>query len=436
MTLLDARGQTLSTSERSSAEAYDRALALFNGFRSDPLAVLEAALAQEPGFVSGRLMQAGLLLGAFDGQLLPMAQSALDAAAACARHANAREKSLLGALTPWAAGDLKRGSDRLGRHLVDHPRDLFALQLAHLGDLLLGQSQMLRDRVARVLGHWSRDDVGYGYVLGMHAFGLEECNEYARAESLGRRAVELQPHDVWAVHAVAHVCEMQGRAADGIAWLSATRGDWAIDNGMAVHNHWHLALMHLSNDDTAAALALYDDAVAPGPQSLAMDLSDASALLWRLALRGSDVGARWQSLAARWRQQAAWGSVAFNDMHAMMALAAAGDAEGAAQGARAIAAAAAAGDSPAYELAAPACEALQAFAAGDHADCAERLLPLLAATQALGGSHAQRDLLHLTAVGAAARAGHSALARALTDERAARKATATRATPTLECVPA
>jgi hypothetical protein len=31
-----------------------------------------------------------------------------------------------------------------------------------------------------------------------------------------------------------------------------------------------------------------------------MDMIDASAMLWRLHLRGIDVGERWQALAERW----------------------------------------------------------------------------------------------------------------------------------------
>ena len=44
---------------------------------------------------------------------------------------------------------------------------------------------MLRDRVAQVLPHWNADVPGYGYVLGMYAFGLEETNLYDRAEETG-----------------------------------------------------------------------------------------------------------------------------------------------------------------------------------------------------------------------------------------------------------
>ncbi|RZL89712.1 MAG: tetratricopeptide repeat protein [Variovorax sp.] len=420
-TLRDAHGEALSTTDRSALAAYDHALDLFNGFRMDPVAVLAPVLERDPGFVSGQLLMAGMLLGSFDGQLFGMAKACVDAAAASLQKANERERSLLAAFGAWSNGDALRANQLLGRHLIDHPRDLLALQLAHLGDLFLGHSFMLRDRVARSLARWNADDKGYGYVLGMHAFGLEECNEYARAESVGRRACELQPHDSWAVHAVAHVCEMQGRVDDGIRWLKSTQRHWATDCGMAVHNHWHLALMQMASGDMDAALKLYDEAVAPAPEAIALNLNDASALLWRFQLRGVDVSGRWKALAARWRLQAAWGCSAFNDVHAVMALAAAGDEDASRAGMAAIAEAARLHGAHAWAVALPAGHGLQAFLAGQYARCAELLLPLLAASSPLGGSHAQRDLLHLTAIEAASRAGDRALVRAMGDERAARR---------------
>lgn len=419
MTFKDLRGEALTTVHASSALAYDQTLDLFNSFRADPLAVITPALEQDPDFISGHLLLAGMMLGTYDPQMNVPAGASLDLAAASPLAPNVREQSLHAALRVWADGDMDAGNRQLDRHLIEHPRDLLALQLAHTADLALGRTTMLRDRIARVLPDWSESDAGYGYVLGMHAFGLEECFAYEQAEDVGRRAVSLQPHDTWAVHAVAHVCEMQGRAADGIQWMNETRGAWEANNGLAVHNHWHLALMHLARGEHAAALALYDKAVVPSPTALALDLADASALLWRLAMRGVDVGQRWQGLAQRWRAQGLFGAVGFLDLHAALSFAAAGDDEGMALLARAGTDAAARPGAFAEwnAVAMPACEAIAAMVAGQHARCVDILLPVLPVAQALGGSHAQRDLLTLTAQEAAKRSGHHALASALQAQR-------------------
>jgi hypothetical protein len=419
--LFDARGEALSTDQPACVAAYEHALDLFNSLRLDPVAALQPALEQDPDFVSGHLMMAGFMLSGFDGQLLPMARASLQAAAASRRRPNEREQSFQAALQPWADGDMSRANGLLDRHLIDHPRDLFALQLTHMSDLVLGQPAMLRDRIGRVLGRWSADDAGYGYVLGMHAFGLEECNEYARAEALGRHAVELNAHDTWAVHAVAHVHEMQGRAEEGIRWLTAETAHWPHDNALAVHNHWHLALMHLSRDDAASALAVYDRAITPGEASTAMDLADASALLWRLGLKGVDVGSRWQPLAQRWHAQAAWGWSVFNDTHAMLAFVGAGEPSRIQEGRLAVAATPRTAPGPWWSEAGTVCEAMAAFGQGRHADCARLLSPLLRATQGFGGSQAQRSLIYLTAMEAARRDGDDALWQALRAEGLARK---------------
>ena len=144
MTLHDARGEALSTGQSAVLAIYEQSLDLFNSLRMDPVAALQPALEMEPDFISGHLLMAGLMLSAIDAQLLPQARDSL-AAAAASRHVPAtRERSLLAALRPWAEGDMGRSNALLGRHLIDHPRDLFALQLTHMADLVLGQPTLLR----------------------------------------------------------------------------------------------------------------------------------------------------------------------------------------------------------------------------------------------------------------------------------------------------
>src|SRR5207249_3872910 len=61
-----------------------------------------------------------------------------------------------------------------------------------------------------------------GYLLGYHAFALEENRFYAEALPLAERALALNPKDAWAVHAVAHVLYERGEKHLGAAargWL-------------------------------------------------------------------------------------------------------------------------------------------------------------------------------------------------------------------------
>ena len=216
-------------------------------------------------------------------------------------------------------GDFAGSVRRYGEILLEYPRDLLALQVAHVGDFFNGSSTMLRDRVAQVLPEWDTGAPGYNYVLGMYAFGLEETGLYSRAEDIGRRALEINPVDAWGVHAVTHVMEMQGRIREGIDLLTSRERDWADNNGLAFHNWWHLALFLLEDDRTDEVLALYDRAISRPAPAIALDLVDASALLWRLHLRGVDVGRRWHALADDWLSRGAAGYYAFNDVHAVMA---------------------------------------------------------------------------------------------------------------------
>src|SRR4030095_9541326 len=79
-----------------------------------------------------------------------------------------------------------------------------------------------------------------------------------------RRAIELEPDDCWAQHAVTHVMEMQARQAEGIAWMEARRDHWAQDdNGFAFHNWWHTALYHLDQGRVDRVIAIYDGSIRP-----------------------------------------------------------------------------------------------------------------------------------------------------------------------------
>lgn len=69
-------------------------------------------------------------------------------------------------------------------------------------------------------------------------------------------------------------------------------------------------------------------------------------------------------------------------------------------------------------------EGFAAFAAGEPETAVSLLIDIRPEAHAVDGSHAQRDVIDLTLIAAAARSGQAALARALVAEGTARKPSA------------
>ena len=418
MTIRDSQNLALSGADASSVDHYARALHQFQCYIEDPVASVDTALTRSPDFVMAHLLKAYLHLLGTEPEGIAVARDSLAVAARCG--SNARERGHLEAAGHLVQGRWHQAARVLEDVAVENPRDILALQAGHLIDFYTGNSRMLRDRIARALPAWSRNEPGYHAVLGMHAFGLEETGDYARAERQGRAGVELEPRDGWAQHAVAHVMEMQSRQCDGIAWMRANPGVWSKDSFFQVHLWWHLALYHLELSEIDEVLALFDGPI-HGPRSaLVLDLIDASALLWRLHLRGIDLGERWQTVADAWAPMARAGNYAFNDVHAVMAFVGAGRLKAADVVIESQEAAMAGVDDNAAftrEVGHPVTLALKAFGTGDYAETVRRLRAVREIAHRFGGSHAQRDLLDLTLIEAALRAGQGALAKALCAER-------------------
>jgi hypothetical protein len=267
---------------------------------------------------------------------------------------------------------------------------------------------------------------GHSFVVGMHAFGLEECNQYPEAEAAARAALHAAPEDCWATHALTHVFEMQARIDEGAAFLTSTTGDWATpDNGFAFHNWWHLALFHLDRADYGAALGVYDQSLT-GALGMAISRVDATALLWRLMLEGADIGKRFDAVADAWEQdlEAEGGFYAFNDFHAALAFAATRRDRASARLRATLARSAAepgTNADMARSVGIDASEAVVAFCEGRNAEAVDRLLAVRDGAWRFGGSHAQRDLLTLTLVEAARRAGSKRAAAHYANERRVHK---------------
>jgi tetratricopeptide (TPR) repeat protein len=258
---------------------------------------IERVLANDPQSVLGHCLRAALIV--FTDAVAArssLAESLAAIEAACPDAQNAARRHATAAQA-WLNGDPALALDRYGAILIDRPRDILALVVAHALDFRLGHRRMLRDRVARILPKWEITTPHYASVLAMYAFGLEENGQYRRAEKIARRALALDPRHPGAIHVIVHVMEMQGRAREGLAFLAATESAWMDTTGIAVHLAWHRTLFHLALDDPGSALAVHDTQIANARVPSMSALADASALLWRLQLRNIHVGERWRRLA-------------------------------------------------------------------------------------------------------------------------------------------
>ena len=82
----------------------------------------------------------------------------------------------------------------------------------------------------------------------------------------------------------------------------------------------HLFRMTLGDHSLEGeVLRLFDGPIYGARSRVMLDMIDAAALLWRLHLRGVDVGDRWNIVADAFAPVAGSGNYAFNDMHAAMA---------------------------------------------------------------------------------------------------------------------
>ena len=427
MTLTDAHGNAASTASRPALDASDRALWRMMSFYGTPIDDLDAAIAADPGWALPHAMKAGFLFLLTEPALHADALHALAAAKQLGARANDRERDHLGALDRVATGDWQGAADAWSGLLARHPRDALALQWGHLLDFHRGDAQALRERVAAALPAWREADPLQPYVLGLHAFGLEESGRYAEAEEVGRRALGSEARVPWAIHAVAHVMEMQGRHDEGQRWMAQWRPDWggadvAQRNGFASHLGWHEALFALESLDHGAALAIFDDYLRAEVTEITLQRLDAASLLWRLQLLGVDAGDRWQRLLAGWPLDAgSAGRSVFNDLHATLALLGAGESARAA--AWVALAAAQAGAGPGWNrevsraVGVPLMHGLLAFGSGRFDAAFEAMAPLRAGLARIGGSHAQRDVVEQTLLAAAARGAHRDAGRALLAER-------------------
>ncbi|MEV2250551.1 tetratricopeptide repeat protein [Streptomyces sp. NPDC050147] len=423
---MDRHAHVLSGTSDEAARHYERALDALLFFRAEVADEVQAMVADSPDSAMAHVFAAYLgLLGTEEKDAAAARRSfSTFRAAVDPAGLSPRETMHAAAAESWLGGEMLRAGEILGEISTEFPRDALALAVGHQIDFFTGDAQRLRDRVGGVLTAWDGDDPHFGPLLGMYAFGLEEAGHHGHAEEIGLRAVERHPRDVWGIHAVVHTYEMRGLFGEGIRYLDARTEDWADGNYLSVHNTWHYALYALEAGSIERVLGVYDSTLHnETSQPVAMELLDASALLWRLLLADIDVESRWTVLAQAWAGREDGAYYAFNDVHAVMAYVGAGRLSAAERLVKdrehwlARTDPVVSNHAMTREIGIPVCRALIAYRQRRYARAVELLTPIRHHLNSFGGSHAQRDAIQRTLVEAAIRSGRHDLARTLLSER-------------------
>jgi len=386
---VDSRGLALTAPDPAAAARFEALIDDLYYYRQGVQDRLVALLEEVPELVLARVLLGYSLMteGTLDAH--PKAQAQLLLAERLP--ANRRERLHQEALRAWIAQDFAARAAAWEHILIDWPMDLLAYR-QYTGTLFWsGDKRHQAEVTSGMASHWDPATPGYGHFLSAHSFAMEEIGQYAVAEQAARNALAINPQDLWALHALAHVIEMQGRVREGVELLEESAhflNDYNLFRG---HLWWHLSLFLLSQSRFDEALELFDREIYPQPSGFYLDIQNGASLLARLEFQGVDVGPeRWERLAQGSLKVATQSTIWFTSMHHVMALSRSGRVSAAQSALRYL-------DSTGKEssqaaLAHDLSRAAQAFCQDRPREALERMLALRQSAGGLGASRAQQDL--------------------------------------------
>ncbi len=387
----DHYGNEVSTASQAAVDHYNTGVRLFLSSAFGAVEAFRAAVDLEDGFALGHV---GLARALMMAGRMPEAKAALERAQDLSEGLDHRQSQHIACFELLFSGQADRARILVQQHVRDYPRDALVAQLCTNVFGLIGFSGEV-GREAALLAYTSALLPYYGedwWMMSMHALSLCETGEIEASNRLMDKSLALNPRNANGAHFRSHAQYEAGEVTEGRRYLT----DWLkdYDDRAVLHGHltWHGALLALHDGDEAAMWQAVDKGVGPETaKGLPINiLTDTAAILYRAELAGFSVDpARWLSLsdyAARFFPET---GQSFADMHAALAHAMAGNGDRLAH--ICDTAKGFAGD-----LVRPIGRTWRAIARQDWETALAELVPVMSATEPVGGSRAQRDLLELT----------------------------------------
>ena len=391
-------------------EAYLTLVDAILGHSREVPRLLEAAsgvMKNHPRFHAAKAL---LLTMLARSELKPTALASAKRAEALALCSGAGEQEFARAASLAAMGHWREAAERLDTVTRMDPADSLSVKFSHGLRFMLGDKAGMLSSIEAALARFPVDHPHLGYLMGCHAFALEENRHYVRAEIVGREAVARQPRDAWGLHAVSHVHEMTGRIEDGIDWIEGHEDRLRGCNNFGGHLFWHLALFRLEQGDVGEVLALYDREIRREHTDDFRDIANAASLLLRLQIEGHAVGDRWEELADIAEARIGDRALVFADLHYMLALVGAGRStviRAYARSMRNAPASYADQNIVARSVGILMASGLEAYSEGKPGTAFEKFNAARADLAMIGGSDAQRDVFEQIMLESALRSGEN-----------------------------
>jgi tetratricopeptide (TPR) repeat protein len=398
---VDEFGNEMSARFDDTLAAWQQAAHELLDFTGDPIATLDNVNHRDPGFVMGLVFTTAYRIL---GGAQPTGSQVVDGLALLderADQATEREQAHIVAVRSLVEGEFEDAARTWDTIAIAHPRDLIAIKLAHDVCLHIGDDGIRLPSARRVVDSdaFARDERAIAVVHANLAFALEEVGQYEEAEHWGRAALAVEPTDLWARHALAHVYEATERHDDALKLLVPTSRQWSAQTLLANHIWWHVGLRLLNHGSIVEAVDVLDRELV---SRTAFGLADSTSLLWRIELASapSAPSRRWESLVEQWANVAERHTSGFLDVHAAMAFCTspgpqseefweglkASHAEGETFNDRTF-----------REVVEPIVSGLRSFRADDHVGARYTIESVGSSLRSIGGSVVQRDVVTRTA---------------------------------------
>ncbi|MFI0263018.1 hypothetical protein ACH4OW_28775 [Streptomyces sp. NPDC017056] len=314
----------------------------------------------------------------------------------------ARTRAMLSAVEFWTAGDLTAARNGFQAIVDTYPGDAVSVFVVHMLDFYIGDRAHMLASISQAVGFFADDDPAIGYLHGLHAFSLEENGLIDAAMERCRVALDRNPDDIYAMHAMVHCLYETGRHEEGARYIREYMRSRDGSTPMRIHIWWHYALFELYADNIQEVLACYRIGIRRKTSPRSTEDLDAVTMLWRLALikPSLDLDAYWRSLFQDWEPYLEENWYLFNDFHAYITYCQVGEYDRA----DALLKAVLARGTDVSEEMVDIFLGFRSFTTGDYADAATRLARSFHHSFSMGGSNAQRDVVELTGIEAAIRA--------------------------------